>query len=347
MKKILILLIVNLFMTKELISSDLIYETNFYNVDINNEIIIDAKIREIDNIKKKSFESVLKNILTKQEFNKLKRKINFDKEVNYLIKNILINDEFISQKKYKAKVKINFNYIEIINLLRKYKINYSDLKSPNFLIVVAEDNQLSIKGMSKDNSFYDNIPIKNFGLINFKYPELSPNDRYILPYKKIIKKDLHSLKLFSLKYKVDYIFVILSKFRNKITNFNINIYSLHDNSFNNLGNLTVNSNKKKQLELFNYLNEWWKTNNIINNSIITNKLCSIENSNIQELYYINSKINSISQVKTNIVNQINLGANINNISFYGELSNFSKKLLNSKINLSIDLNQNCILFTIN
>ena len=347
MKKILIFIIINILLTKELFSSNLVYETNFYNIDINNEIIVDAKIREIDYIKKLSFESIVKRILTKKDFNKLKRKINFKEEINYLIKNILINDEFISQNKYKAKIKVNFDYMEIINLLRKYNINYSDLISPNFLVVVSEDKELSIKGISNDNSFYENIQIRNFGLINFKYPDLSPNDRYILPYNKIIKKDLNSLRLFALKYKVDYILVILSKFDNGITDFNINIYSLQDHNFIKLGNLNVNNDKKKYYELFTFLNEWWKKSNLINNSIINNKLCSIKNSNIQELHYINSIINSISQVKNNIVSQINLGLNINNIIFYGELNNFSNKLLNSRIKLTIDSDKKCILYNLN
>ena len=64
MKKIIYLLIIYLSLSKISFSSDFIYETNFYNVDINNELIDEAKVREINNIKRLSFESVLSKILT-------------------------------------------------------------------------------------------------------------------------------------------------------------------------------------------------------------------------------------------------------------------------------------------
>ena len=71
--------------------------------------------------------------------------------------------------------------------------------------------------------------------------------------------------------------------------------------------------------------------------------CLIKNSNIRELYYINSKINSISQVKSNILNQINLGLNMQDITFYGDLMPLTVKLLEDKIELLVTSDSQCII----
>ena len=91
-----------LFFSKNLLSFDNIYETEFYNVEINNEIINDSKIREINKIKRLSFHNILKKILSRNEYNKLKQIIQLEVEIEYLIKSILINDEFISSNKYSS-----------------------------------------------------------------------------------------------------------------------------------------------------------------------------------------------------------------------------------------------------
>ena len=347
MKKIIYLLVIFLSLAKTVFSSDFIYETNFYNVDINNEFIDDAKLREINNIKKLSFQSVLSKILTKDNYNKFKRLINIEDEINYIIKNIIIEDEFISSKKYKAKIKINFDHREIVELLRRNKINYTDYKSSKFLIVVAEKTQFSHNGLSKNNSFYNYSIENDFELIHIGYPDLSLNDRFILPYEKILNKDLSALKNIGIKYDINYIFVIIFNKKKDIYEFNINLFSSYENKLKNIDKLIFNSNLNYQLKLFSFLNNWWKNNNLINNSIINKHSCIIKNSNLHELNFINSKINSISQVKSNTLNQINLGLNIQDIVFYGDLSNLSSKLLNEKIILKFNFNDECIIFTSN
>ena len=46
-----ICIFLNFFYSKNLLSFDEIYETEFYNVEINNQFINDSKIREINTIK--------------------------------------------------------------------------------------------------------------------------------------------------------------------------------------------------------------------------------------------------------------------------------------------------------
>ena len=347
MKKFIYLLIICSFLPKISFSSDFIYDTSFYNVNINNEFIDDAKIREINNIKRLSFESVLSKILTEDNFNKFKGLVNIEEEINYIIKNIIIEEEFISSKKYKAKIKINFDYKEIVELLRINKINYTDYKSSKFLIIVAENTEFSHNGLSKSNSFYNGTIENDFNLISIEFPDLSLNDRFILPYEKILTKDLSSLNNIGIKYGVNNIFLIIFNKNKDIYDFNINVFSSYDNRLENIDKLFFNSNLNYQVKLLSFLNNWWKKNNLINNSVINKNSCIIKNSNLHELQFINSKINSISQVKSNILNQINLGSNIQDIVFYGDISNLSSKLLNEKIILQFNINNECIIFTSN
>ena len=347
MKKFIFLVLIYLSVSKLSFSSNLAYETNFYNVDINSELIEDVKIKEINNIKRLSFENILHKILTEDNFNKFNKSINANEEINYIIKNILIEDEFVSSNKYKAKIKVNFDYKEIVKLLRTNKINYTDYISSNFLVVVAESVELLNNGLSKNNSFYNKKIKTNFDLINIKYPDLSINDRFILPYNKIIKKDLLSLRNIAIKYDTDYIFVILFNQKNNIYKFNISVYSIKKNQLDFINELIIESDLNYQNILFDSLNNWWKNNNLINNSIQNNLSCILKNSNLHELKFMNNKINSISQVKSNKLKQISLNANIQDIVYYGDLTNLSSKLIYEKIKIEFNNKSECIISTTN
>ena len=134
-KILLISILVQLMLLSNSFSNESIYNTNFYNVNIDGNYIQEAKENEISRIKKLSFDNITKRILNKDEIIKLKK---YNINLNSIIKNILIEDEFISENKYKAKIKINFDNTELVNLFRKYKINYTDYQSPAHLLIVAE-----------------------------------------------------------------------------------------------------------------------------------------------------------------------------------------------------------------
>ena len=333
----------NLFFAKDLLSFDNIYETNFFNVEKNNEIINESKISEIDKIKKLSFHKLLKKVLLRDDYNALIKTIKLDNKIDYLIQSILINDEFISSKKYKAKIKINFDKNEIIKFLRKNQINYTDLTSPNFLVLVAESRNILQMGISKDNSFYDVKLPDSFNLVNLIYPELSVNDRFITSYENIIEKDIKSLSKISLKYNINNILIISLESKKNIYKINISTFSLLDNKIVDISNLNLQSLSNYRELVFAVLDNWWKENNLIDNSEIRTEFCKIKSSNIKELYYINSIINSISQVKSNNLSEIKLNENINEIIFYGSLDNLFYKLLHNKINLYFNSENICFI----
>lgn len=341
--KIIILLILNILLSKILLANDKIYESIFFDININSQNIEENKQNEIEKIKILSLETILKKILTKKNINSFKKKINIKNEINYLIKNIIIENEFISNNKYFAKVKINIDKKEIIELFRKNNINYSDLESFNLLFIVYESKFLSKEGLSKNNSFYKKVDIKNYGLLNFLYPDLSPNDRYILPYSKIENISLSNLNILSKKYKSNYLIVINIKSNNVNNNFNIKFYSSIENKIIHIDNFNNNNDIDYQDQLLSIIDEWWKNSHIIDNSIINKKSCFIKSSNIHELYFILAKIEKISQIKSLNLIKINLDMNLYEIIYYGDTLNFYLKLSNNKIKNDIDSQNQCIL----
>ena len=344
MKKILFISIfIQLILLESSYSIESVYKTDFYQVDINEGFIQDAKEKEINRIKIQSFDTIITKILTKDEILKLSKFSKVENNIDLIIQSILIENEFISQKKYKANIKINFNYIELINLLRKYKINYTDYQSPDYLLLVAEKKLFSKEGLSKVNSFYKKKQINKYGLINFIYPYLSTNDRFLIPYDKIIHKNKSSLKNIANKYKTNFILLVLIEHKNNIINFDISVFTSHNDQITSVNNFFIENKLNYEIYLYNFLNNWWKKNNLINNSIINNVKCFIKNSNIHELNFINSKINSISQVKSNKLNQINLGLNINEIIFYGNIKNLISKLSYERIALQINSDMDCLI----
>ena len=344
MKILFILTLINVIFAKQVFSLESVYETNFFNIEINNELILDAKNREIEIIKKLSLDSILQNILTIQNYNKILEIIQSDSDINNLVQNILIDNEFISPNKYKANIKINFDPTEIVNLLRVNKINYSDLELPHSLIVVAENTSLAKNGLTKHNSFYKFNKKKYLISKNLLIPNLSLNDRFILPFKKIKEKNKISLKNFATKYDIKNIFIIYIDLTSTNLNIEIKFFSIYEQSIQNIGTLKLNQNQDYYLSIYNLINNWWKIKNQINNSVINKLSCILKNSNIHELHKINNKINSISQIKSNIVKNINFGLNVHQIHFYGDLQILSNKLKNIDIDLVIDTDKKCIIY---
>ena len=337
------LLLLSIFLNKSLLASEKIYESNFFEININTKNIEEDKNREIEKVKILSLDVILNKILNKKNINNLKKKVNLENEINYLIKNIIIENEFISNNKYSAKVKINFDKVEIIELFRKNMINYSDLESSDLMFVVYENNSLSKEGLSKNNSFYKKVNIKNFGLLNFIYPDLSLNDRFILPYNEIENINLSNFNELSKKYQTNYLIIVKINTNEINNNFDIYFYSSAKNEIIYSSNFNISSNIDYLNQLLSIINDWWKNLNIIDQRIINKQSCFIKNSNIHELYFIISKIKSISQIKSFNLLKINLGMNLYDIIYYGDTSNFFSKLDNKRIKNYFDSKKECIL----
>ena len=342
MKKILIIVFVNVIFSNYLYASNNYLETNFYNVSITNNNIKEAKLIEIEKIKLLSLNNILKKILTTNNYYSLRKSTDFKYEINSLIQSIIIEDEFITSKKYSANIKINFNKESIILLLRNKKINYTDFESPNFLLISSFKETLFEEGLSNNNLFYKNFKSNKFQYLNFIYPELSPNDRFIIPYKKIINDDPDSLRKILFKYNSNFAFIIkISKILDNL-DYQVYAYSYDKKKISKIINFTYKEGNSDFSEILIGLSDLWKNYKFINNSSINQLYCNVKNANIYELYFINSKINSISQIKSYTLKKINNGNNEYEITYYGDIDFLSLKLEKSKIKLINDSNK-CII----
>ena len=343
MKIIILSILLNFIFLNTSISTELIYETNYHNINIENNIILDSKIQEIDKIKNISLNNILKRIVSKDVYLKLIQTYNFQENINSLIKNIIIENEFISNNKYSADVKINYKNKEIIDLLRNYKINYSDYQSPEILMIISETNNILKEGMSNNNSVYKILKSKKFELINLIYPNLNPNDRFILPFSKIQNNNIDAINKIAIKYSVKNVLILNILKKNHILIARISFYSTFDNNIDHLGEINLELNSNFENDLYNFLNNWWKNKHEIDNSILNNILCSVSTSSISEMQYINSTLHSFSQMKSINLKSIKFGLNTIDLSFYGNILNLQLKLLNKNINLNFNSQNECLI----
>ena len=341
MKIIIVFLILNIYFYGVVHASPSIYESNFFEINIISKNISEDKIKEIEKIKYISLYNILEKILDKKNLNNFKKRINLKKEINYLIKNINIEEEFIFEDRYSAKIRINFDNKEIITMLRNNKINYSDFESDNLSLIVYEDKGLIKEGLSLNNTFYKKFSLKKLGLLNFEYPDLSPNDRYILPFKKIEKINLKNISKLSKKYNSKYSIILKIKPNNQLPNIEISFYSLDNNKIVDSIKFNSDPNTDYLDTMTSLIDEWWKSLFKIDHSIINKTSCIIKNSNIHELYFIISKINSISQMKSLNLLNISLDSNKYEINYYGDPEIFFLQLKKNKIYLTKNNNIQC------
>ena len=267
--------------------------------------------------------------------NLLLKNFEYEKNIEKLIQNIIIEDENITSNKYSARIKINFDKKEIINLFRNYKINYTDIISETFLIISSFSDGFNNYGLTVDNPFYNYKIQSNYlnnNLFEFLLPNLSINDRFILPYNKILKHDTNSLSEIANKYKVDSIFIYQI---NQISenNFNLSIHQFTklNNEILLHKNYYLNDYSKINEEFFLYVNEWWKDINLIDTSIINTIICTINSNSYEDLINIKSKIMKLSQFKSINLKSISYNENIEEIKFYGDFFVFDKSLNSNKI----------------
>ena len=139
-----ILIIIFLIFSVNKLSASVLFETDEFILKFNSNNINVDKENKIDQLKLKSFSSILKKILNNKNYQNLKKEINL-LFVNKFILNIKINNEKIIGDNYYSKIKINFNIDLIIDYFIDNKINYIDSIPENFLLVVLKKIILKIK----------------------------------------------------------------------------------------------------------------------------------------------------------------------------------------------------------
>lgn len=336
--KIKIFFFLSFFLFIEVVFADDVYLTEYYKVDIITNDVQLTKNNEIRKIKKQTFLNIFDKILNDENKKKILKKIKFNDDLEGLIQNIIIDNEIITPNKYKASIKINIDRKELINFFRNYKISYTDIYSEPFLFVSIFSDEFNNFGLTKNNPFYGKKIKKNYDLNNYlikiMIPKLNVNDRYIMPYYKIIETNLLSLSNISDKYEVNNIIILKIK-KNNNTDYNISLknYSKNNLMLNEITTFKIQNFNNLHNDIFNTVNEWWKNDNLINNKIINKLTCTILSKSFLDLNNIKKKISSLSQFKSIRIKSISNNKNVEEIEFYGNFRIFSKSLYLKEINI--------------
>jgi len=344
MKKItsIIFVVLSLFISNTSFCNN-IYTTDFYHIEIKTNDATKSKFEEIEKIKIKSFISILNKVLTTENINYLKTNNQYQEYLSNFVQNIIIENELITNEKYIADIKINFNKEDIINYLRFNNLNYTDISSEPFLILSSYNEEFMTYGLTEKNIFYDIdklVPEFKNKLLNIMIPDLNANDRFILSYKNMINNDPISYSKIANKYNVNDIFIIhIKNIINKEFNIQIKYYSNKTEKFYFLGVLNLYDLKELHNYIISYLSDWWKKNYLIDNNIINLVTCRINSHNYSDLIVIKDKIENLSQFKSIKTMVISYNNNIEKIEFYGDYSIFVESLLLN--NIEIITNDKC------
>ena len=320
-----------------------IFESKFYSIDISTQNVEKTKKDSINEVQNRSINNIIDRILTLENKEKFIKIINKEKLINSIIRNIIIENEIITNNKYKAEIKFNYDQNKIINIFRKNKINYSSLISEPFLVISSYNYNLTYSSLDNKNAFMNYLKqgdkLNNF-LIQFEYPDLDANDRFILPYDKLVNQNQEAFVNLSEKYNLNQIIYIqiikkntnhynidLILFDKKEKNFEI-IKKFSINYENNIDNYFLENLTNKTLI---HLDSWWKEKVLIDNSFENFIKCNIEIQNFRELNIIKSKMNQLSQIDKIIPLKFKINNHLVNILFYGDINILTKSLYSKGI----------------
>ena len=111
------LIIIFIIFFVKILHANNLFESSFKKIEFQTNNIEDTKNYHINELKKFNLNQILKNILTNENYKKLRNKIDIQ-FADHLIKNIIIENEKILNDRYSANIKINFDKDLIIQLLR-------------------------------------------------------------------------------------------------------------------------------------------------------------------------------------------------------------------------------------
>ena len=312
--KYIFFIIIIILTSKYLYSKDL-FNTSFYEVDFISNDIENEKIKKINQIKKISIAKILNQTLQKDDYNKIYKLLS-DDLINTFIKNIVINDEKIINDKYLSKIKINFNKKKIINYFREKKIPYVEYYPSKFLLIIYEEGEINNNLFSKNNNFYQYLFENNQVNNIFTFPKLDINDRFILKKDDIKNTNIEKIKLFSKKYNLGDVIIVVAQINKEEANYKLVLFS--DGL---ILEKKLNFKKYKFDEFFKILeNETlnlWKKINSIENTSLNYLNCKVKYFNMLELKEIRKKLNKVSNIQNLTIKSLSYKYINYEIYYYG------------------------------
>ena len=324
-------IVIALFLSNYSFSKDLYYSDE-YEIKFTSENIKLQKKESINSIKHISFKKLTNSLLTNYDYDKFSNIITTDL-INNFVFSLSIYEEKINNKNYSSKIQITYNNSKIINYFINNNINFIPYDPEKFLIIVFDQKLFSEKILSKENNFYKYLFLNNLKYEYFVTPNLDINDRYIIKKEDFLSKKIKNHAKLVNKYKYKNILLVHSI--SDLNGVNINSYVYKNNNFELIDNVFFS---EIDYELFFHnlhkktLN-YWKNNNIVNSSKITNLTCRIKTLNLIELKKIKEIIKKNNIIKNINAESISYNNSTYNLLYYGNLNILINSLYKDKLEL--------------
>ena len=332
-------------------------ETNIYsfkNIEIymedDNSFI--AKENGIKNAIFEKFESLLKNLSVNPIDINLEK---FNPE-DYL-KNLVIKNEIITEKKYIALIDIYFDKEKVINLYKNENILFSDTISPTFLILSSHnfDGTDILWEKNNWNFFWSNLD-NNIHQLNIKTPELNNKNKILLSSEDIYNLNLINIDNILNYYDLNQTILITATKKYYSDNGQIYIdllitsYNKEDKSLENIYSKNILIEELKSEEILSQLTlssydeifKWWKSKTITYFNQLNQITCFMEINNIKSLNKIKDILNSISHVDRIYLESLNSEDIKLKIFYYGKMQEIINIFDLSNISI-IEQNNKCII----
>ena len=300
-------------------SPNTLFDTKEYELNFSSENINTVKEEKINEIKIKSFENIIKKILTNDSLKKIN--ITDISLINNFILNFKVNDEKIINNNYYSKIQINFNNNLIFDYLIKNKIPYVDQNTSKFLIVIIIKDELQTYLLNQDNVYYSFLNSSENLLYsqNFILPNLDYNDRYLFNKYEGEFDDLNQINNLAKKYDSRYQILIESSKRNNF--YDNSIYLIFNKKKYFLKKIQNSQFEFEKLfsQVINLSKNKWKEINQIDTSFSNTILCRLEINNIEELIYVRKFLKSNRIIKNFQLNTIELNQNLYEITYFGNM----------------------------
>ena len=320
---------------------------SFTDVHVEKESIDSLSAKEIiiNEIIQEKFEILFKNLSINEDLKDYNFK-NDDYE-NFL-KNLVIKNEIVTEKKYIADLEIHFSKDKIINYYKKNKILFSDTESPDMLVISGynfdgSDILWEINNWNDLWSDYINLNSQ----LNLIIPNSDNINKILLSPIDIFKLNLVNIEKILNYYELDQSIIITAyKYYDNqdskiyinllITYYNKDIQNLEKILSENILVEKSENNLLDSLTIYSHKNilEWWKNKTITHFNKENNLLCNLENIDIKSINKIKDKLISISQVDK--ITPLSIQANNTKLKIYyfGNLNEITDifKLYGIKIN---------------
>ena len=330
--KIFKILLLSLLISNNLFSKD-IYSTSEFELNFSSNNINLTKETKINEIKIRSFQNIIQQILTKKNI----KKINLD-DINFInsfILNYKINDEKIINNNYFANIKINFNKKKFIDYFIENNIDFIDKTLSKFLIIILENNDLNTHLLSEDNSYYKYLNKSNNNFLKniFLIPNLDFNDRFLFNEYHFTNEVFKQNNLLNRKYNTEYQILVHSIKKNNLLIYDIHLFYNNQKYF--VSKIPVNNLNYEKLfnSIFSKTVNKWKEINQINTSLVNSFTCKIIINNVNELQYVRNLLKSNFLIKNLNLKSIKLNNNLYSITYIGSFENFQNSLKVNRLNL--------------